>query len=191
MEIIEEKLKRAEESLNDLEQYIEELSSFLPLAVCTLSPIGNLIDANKAFEKISQFSSLEITGKNLETIFLEKEEIQRIIKETERKGMIEGKKFTLLTKSKEKIPVNLSLAVRKNREGAFCGFFVAISDISELKEFQEKLEEKVKERTKELQERVEELERLHRLTVGRELKMMELKEEIKKLNTELEKYKKL
>jgi len=48
------------------------------------------------------------------------------------------------------------------------------------------LEEKVKQRTKEIQEKMEELERFNRLAVGRELKMIELKEEIKKLKEELE-----
>jgi C4-dicarboxylate-specific signal transduction histidine kinase len=51
------------------------------------------------------------------------------------------------------------------------------------------LEKKVKERTKELQERIDELEKFHKLTVGRELKMVELKEEVERLNKELEKYK--
>lgn len=51
----------------------------------------------------------------------------------------------------------------------------------ELKELTESLEGKVGERTKELQERVNELERFHKLTVGRETKMMELKEKIKEL----------
>lgn len=49
----------------------------------------------------------------------------------------------------------------------------------ELKEFTERLEETVKERTRELQERVNELERFHRLTVGRELKMLELKRNLR------------
>ena len=60
----------------------------------------------------------------------------------------------------------------------------------ELKELAERREEIIAERTKELRERIEELEKFHRLTVGRELKMVELKEEIKKLKKELEKYKK-
>ena len=51
----------------------------------------------------------------------------------------------------------------------------------ELKELTESLDEQVKERTKELQEKIDELERFQRLTVGRELKMIELKEEIEKL----------
>jgi len=57
----------------------------------------------------------------------------------------------------------------------------------ELRELAEGLEEEVKRRTKEIQERVEELERFHRLAVGRELKMVALKEEIEKLKKELEK----
>ncbi|MDO9399425.1 MAG: HAMP domain-containing protein [bacterium] len=43
------------------------------------------------------------------------------------------------------------------------------------------LEEKVKERTKELQSKLEELEKFQRLTIGRELKMVELKKQIKKI----------
>jgi len=59
----------------------------------------------------------------------------------------------------------------------------------ELKELAERREEIIKERTKDLQGRVNELERIHRLTVGRELKMIVLKEEIERLKEELEKYK--
>jgi C4-dicarboxylate-specific signal transduction histidine kinase len=55
----------------------------------------------------------------------------------------------------------------------------------ELKELAESLEDKVKERTKELQERLVELERFHDVTVGRELKMIELKKKIADLQEEL------
>lgn len=59
----------------------------------------------------------------------------------------------------------------------------------ELEESALRLEEQVRERTKDLREKIEELEKFHRLTVGRELKMIELKEEIKRLKNELEKLK--
>ena len=58
----------------------------------------------------------------------------------------------------------------------------------ELKELTEKQEEIIKERTKEIQERVAELEKFQKLAIGRELKMVELKKEIKRLKKELEKY---
>lgn len=51
----------------------------------------------------------------------------------------------------------------------------------ELKELAGGLEERAKERTKEIQKKVADLERFQRLAVGRELKMIELKREIKKL----------
>jgi len=60
----------------------------------------------------------------------------------------------------------------------------------ELEELAASLDEKVKEKTKELQEKVNELEKFYKLAVGRELKMVELKEEIKKLREELEKERK-
>jgi C4-dicarboxylate-specific signal transduction histidine kinase len=56
----------------------------------------------------------------------------------------------------------------------------------ELEELTKTLDQKVGQRTQEVEEskkilekRVDELERLHNLTVGRELKMLELKKEIK------------
>lgn len=55
----------------------------------------------------------------------------------------------------------------------------------ELADLNKRLEGKVEERTKELQERMEQLEKFNRLAVGRELKMVELKKEIGKLEEAL------
>lgn len=55
----------------------------------------------------------------------------------------------------------------------------------ELEEMNQLLEEKVRERTRELQQKIDELERFRRLTVGREMKMIELKKEIARLKSEL------
>ncbi|TSC75865.1 MAG: Serine phosphatase RsbU, regulator of sigma subunit [Parcubacteria group bacterium Gr01-1014_30] len=55
----------------------------------------------------------------------------------------------------------------------------------ELQEIADTREETIKARTRDLQAKVDELERFHNLTVGRELKMIELKKEIAKLKEEL------
>ena len=51
----------------------------------------------------------------------------------------------------------------------------------ELRDLVEKQEKIVEERTEELQEKVQDLERFNKLAVGRELKMIDLKNTIKKL----------
>lgn len=51
----------------------------------------------------------------------------------------------------------------------------------ELEELAEGLDSKVKDRTKRLEKRLSELEKFHKLTVGREIKMIKLKKEIQKL----------
>jgi len=186
----EEALKRAKEDLEDLEFFIKEFSSFLPLAVCTVNPLGIIIDTNKAFLKLTEYQPIDIVGEFLKNIFLEKEEIEKALEEVREKESPLTKELTLITKQKEKISVSVAISSRKDKEGNFIGYFIGLTDISELKKLQEEMEEKVKEKTKELQEKVEELERFQKLAVGRELKMIELKEEIKKLKEELEKYKK-
>lgn len=50
------------------------------------------------------------------------------------------------------------------------------------------LETKVKEKTRALEEKIEELEKINSLAIGRELKMIDLKEENKELKSKLEKY---
>jgi HAMP domain-containing protein len=54
-----------------------------------------------------------------------------------------------------------------------------------LKNNQENLENQIAERTKELDNKIKELERFKELTVGRELKMIEIKKQMKELKTKL------
>ena len=58
----------------------------------------------------------------------------------------------------------------------------------ELKELNENLDEQVKEKTKEVRVRLEELEKFYKTTVGREIRMVELKREVNRLKQELKEY---
>ena len=71
--------------------------------------------------------------------------------------------------------------VYKDNKGNALGVFAAARDITAQKQLAER---EVAEREKELQ-RIEELERFRKLTVGRELKMMELKKEIEELKSKV------
>ncbi len=179
-------LKRTQEDLEDLVMYVEELTTFLPLAVCSVNPIGVITKVNKAFEDLTGYTSIEIVGGPVEPLFLEKDRLEKLLNEVTEKEIRGSGELTLLSKTGKKIPVSVSASIRKDINERFIGYFMGITDITELREFQEKLEEKVQERTKELQAKVEELERFHRLTVGRELKMMELKKSLDEAQKELQ-----
>ncbi len=166
--------------------YVEELTTFLPLAVCSVNPIGVITKVNKAFEDLTGYTSIEIVGGPVEPLFLEKDRLEKLLNEVTEKEIRGSGELTLLSKTGKKIPVSVSASIRKDINERFIGYFMGITDITELREFQEKLEEKVQERTKELQAKVEELERFHRLTVGRELKMMELKKSLDEAQKELQ-----
>ena len=184
---LKKELEKTKKDLGDLERYIREFSDFLPLAVCTLSSAGIITNINSAFEKMTGFKPIEITGKPFEELFLEKKEAQRIIKKIGKKE-IKERELILLTKNNDEIAANVYFGSRRNKKGILNGFFVGVTDIGELKKLQKGLEKKVRERTKELQEKIDEMKKFQRLTIDRELKMAELKEEIERLKKELENY---
>ena len=182
-------VKSLKEDLGDLERYIKEFSAFLPLAVCTVNPLGIIININQAFQNLAGYGATEIVGELAINLFSNKKEAETLEKTVFKEKTAVTKELILLTKEKKEIPVSVSASAREDETGNIIGYFLAISDISEFKKLQEGLEEKVKGRTQELQEKIEELERFQRLAVGRELKMVALKEEIEKLKEELEKAK--
>jgi len=181
----EEEIHRLNESLADLELYLRDLNALIPIPVCSLSPFGVIVDANQAFQMISEYSLIEAVGKPIDTLFLEKKQIKEILNNLVEKEYIRDEELTIISKSEKEIPVSLSASIRKDQEKNIIGYFLALLDISERKKFREELTRQVTEKTKELQGKIKELEKINRLTVGRELKMIELKKEIKTLKEEL------
>ena len=154
---IQEKLKRTEEDLGGLQCYISEFSAALPIAVCSLSGIGVIIYVNKAFESLTDYKVIDIVGKPIGNIFLEKKKIDNLLENTFQKRSIGSDDLILLDRNKKQISTNVSFSVRQDTKGNFIGYFVSITDIEESVELREKLEEKVDERTKELEKAKEAL----------------------------------
>jgi len=178
---VEGTIDEANKDLEELQKYIGELNIFLPLAFCTVNPLNRILGVSKAFCGLTGYSELETTGNNIDMFFLEKKEIKEFEAEIiNRKEKIE-REFTLILKNQTNIPVNVTALARREETGEFVGYFLTITDISRTKQFQQELERQVEEKTKELREKIEELEKFNRIVVGRELKMVALKEKIKKL----------
>ena len=145
------KLQLAQDDLMDLETYIREFSMFLPLAVVVINPIGIITDVNRAFRDLTNYDSIKIVGENISKIFLETDKIRSLLNDTQKERVLKNGELTLISKENKEIPVNVFISIREDEEGKFIGYFLAISDIREIKKLQESLEVKVNERTKELE----------------------------------------
>jgi hypothetical protein len=100
---------------------------------------------------------------------------ERALREQKDQLSVKTQSLTGLTKELEGSKTSLEIKVKERTQ--------------QLKTLMESLEGKVKERTKELQLKIDELEKFQRLTIGREVAMVELKKEIKKIKEELKKNK--
>jgi len=148
---IEELLKMAVEDLEGAEKYIKEFSSFLPLAVCTINPLGVILIANSASQNLTGYKEVEMIGEKIENLFLNKKDFNILIrsKNLQEEGSA-VERMVLLTKEKEKIPVSIAISARRDEEHNFLGYFIAFSDITKFENLKQGLENKVKERTKDL-----------------------------------------
>ena len=105
----------------------------------------------------------------------------RIIKE-QSKDILKVQAELKKTNKELKEKVKELESVRVNLEEAKETLEVRVAArVKELEELTQSLEEKVKKRTKEIQKKVQELEKFQKFTVGREIKMIELKKKIKKI----------
>ncbi len=161
-----------------LEGYIEDLFSFTPLPLCFVSPNGMVLEINPSFTDVTGYNEYEVVGEDV-SLFVNKKDFQSLMNEAVEKEETVQRELTVKNKNGYDVAVFAFVKVRKMKDEDVSGLFFSFFDMTETKEINKKMEEKI-----------EELERINRLTVGRENKMVELKEKIKKLEEDLEKYKK-
>lgn len=154
---MEKNLRKIQEDRDDLQRYIDELTVFLPLAFCTVNPLHLILGVNQAFQDLVGHDKMDIIGNEIGMLFINKELIQELkdIIPTKRERV--SKETILLTKGGKEVPVSISALARRDINGHFLGYFLTALDISEVKEFQRKLEARVKEKTEELEEKNKEI----------------------------------
>ncbi len=148
--MIEKESKRQEleilkEDFEDLKKYLDELREILPVSVCTLSSFLVVVDMNKTAEILTGYAPLEIIGQHVGVLFYPQKDIVKLLEEVQNKERIREKETTLVTKNKEKIPVSISISLRKDPKGNPIGYFLTIIDLSKIKKYQKQLEKYTKE----------------------------------------------
>ena len=162
-------------------QYARSLieASLDPLV--TISPEGKITDVNEATAKVTGVARERLIGTDFSNYFTEPEKAREGYQQAFAKGFVTDYPLTIRHIDGRLSHVLYNASVYKDVNGKALGVFAAARDVTPLKKAEVELAD---QRTREL-ERLAELERFQKLTVGRELKMIELKKEISDLNRRL------
>ncbi len=133
---------------------------------------GKILSWNKAAERLYGYSASEMLGRNVSTIIPESmaKDFHKILDKIRYGESVTSFDTERLRKDASRISVVLSVFPLKNADGTIYGAASIAHDVSKQKELE-----------KELRGKIEDLERLHKLTIDREKRIIELKERIREL----------
>ena len=145
-----------------------------PLA--TISPEGKITDVNEATVKVTGVPREQLIGTDFSDYFTEPEKAREGYLRAFAEGSVTDYPLTMRHGNGALADVLYNASVYRDAAGNVLGVFAAARDVTERNQAQAAMAQQAKEL-----DRLAELERFQRLTVGRELKMIELKKEIEAL----------
>jgi PAS domain S-box-containing protein len=146
-------------------------------SLVSISPEGKITDVNEATVKVTGVPRDKLIGTEFSQYFTEPEKANEIYQRVFAQGMAVDYPLTIRHRDGALTEVLYNASVYRDTGGNVLGVFAAARDVTKQKQAQREIAE---QQSKELG-RLAELERFQRLTVGRELKMIELKKEIEYL----------
>ncbi|MBI5725821.1 MAG: PAS domain S-box protein [Planctomycetes bacterium] len=162
---------------NQASQYARSLieASLDPLV--TISPEGKITDVNEGSIKVTGVPREKLIGTDFSNYFTEPDKAREGYRQVFAKGFVTDYPLTIRHKNESLTDVLYNASVYKGARGNVLGVFAAARDVTA----QKKAEMEVAEQRRKEMERLADMERFQKLTVGRELKMIELKKEIEEL----------
>ena len=153
-----------------------------PLIVCDLQ--DKICIVNPAFSRLLGYQKKEAEGRRARSLFIHESWHQKMISE----GHLKDYEGLIRTRNDETVCVALSASTLRGPNGQAQGYVIVVRDVTErkrieqeLKTFNETLEGRVQKRTEELANKIRELEWLNTVMLGREERVLELKEELRRL----------
>lgn len=129
----------------------------------TISPEGKITDVNEATIKVTGMPREKLVGTDFSTYFTEPEKAREGYQQVFKEGFVTDYPLTIRhADGMSTIDVVYNASVYKDEKGNVLGVFAAARDVTKLKH-------------------AEELEKAHKIMIGRELKMIEMKKEIEEL----------
>jgi PAS domain S-box-containing protein len=148
-------------------------------SMVSISPDGLITDANQATVRLTGVPRDELIGTSFSSYFTEPDKAEHGFQQALEKGSITDYPLTLHHHDGDDslVEVQYNASTYRDLSGELRGVFAVARDVTEQLQVQREIaEQQDRERV-----RLDELEQFRRLTVGRELKMVELKKEIEYL----------
>ena len=139
----------------------------------TISPEGKITDVNEATINVTGVPREELIGTDFSDYFTDPDQANEGYQRAFAEGSVTDYPLTMRHRDGRLTEVAYNASVYRDTAGSVLGVFAAARDVTEQKQAQAAIAQQAKEL-----DRLAELERFQRLTVGRELKMIELKKEI-------------
>jgi len=173
--------RQAEAQLRSASQYSRSLleASLDPLV--TISPEGKITDVNEATVTVTGESRDRLIGTDFSDYFTEPAKARSGYREVFEKGFVTDYPLTIRHRDGRLTHVLYNASVYRDAQVKVLGVFAAARDVTA----QKMAEAEVADQRNREMERLLELEGFQRLTIGRELKMIELKREIAEMRKRL------
>ena len=168
---------QAEEQLRTAFQYARSLIEATVDPLVMVSPEGKITDVNEATIRVTGVARDELVGTDFSDYFTEPDAARAAYRQVFAQGSVTDYPLTIRHTDGTLTDVLYNASVYKDAAGNVLGAFADARDVTAQKRAEREV---AKQRAREL-DRLAELERFQKLTVGRELRMIELKKEIEDL----------
>jgi PAS domain S-box-containing protein len=169
--------KLATDQLRSASEYARSLIEASRDPLVTINAEGKITDVNEATSRVTGVARGDLVGTDFSDYFTEPDLAREGYLRVFAEGFVTDYPLTIRNTGGELTEVLYNASVYKDAAGRVLGVFAAARDVSDWKRAESEV---TKQRAREL-DRLAELERFQKLTVGRELRMIELKREIEDL----------
>jgi PAS domain S-box-containing protein len=174
------KKKLIEDQLRLASEYARSLIEASRDPLVTINAEGKITDVNEATSRVTGVARGDLVGTDFSDYFTEPDLAREGYLRVFAQGFVTDYPLTIRHTGGELTEVLYNASVYRDAAGRVLGVFAAARDVTDWKRAESEV---TKQRAREL-DRLAELERFQQLTVGRELRMIELKNEIEHLRAE-------
>jgi PAS domain S-box-containing protein len=172
--------KLASDQLRAASGYARSLIEASRDPLVTINAEGKITDVNEATSRVTGVARGDLVGTDFSDYFTEPDLAREGYLRVFAQGFVTDYPLTIRHTGGELTEVLYNASVYRDAAGRVLGVFAAARDVTDWKRAESEV---TKQRAREL-DRLAELERFQQLTVGRELRMIELKNEIEHLRAE-------